>query len=102
MTDSDSSERVQEFSPARYIAPYLLLIIGNAGVEKAPAGDRPVLFWGFTAIAVLGVVSTVVRLQHMWTAHQQRALPAWTRFLGVLLALYGLYVAYCVINGIAE
>jgi len=102
MTESDSSERVQEFSPARFIAPYLLLIIGNAGVEKAPAGERPVLFWVFTAIAALGVVSTVVRLQHMWNAHQHRTLPAWTRFLGVLLALYGLYVAYSVVNGVAE
>jgi hypothetical protein len=102
MIDSGSSERVREFSPAQYIAPYLLLIIGNAGVQKAPVSDRPVLFWVFTAIAALGALSAVVRLRRMWNTHQRRTLPAWTRFLGVLLALYGLYVAYRVINGMAE
>jgi hypothetical protein len=102
MIDSGSPERVREFSPAQYIAPYLLLIIGNAGVQKASVSDRPVLFWVFTAIAVLGALSAVVRLRRMWSTHQRRTLPAWTRFLGVLLALYGLYVAYRVINGMAE
>ncbi|MFH8898482.1 hypothetical protein ACH4HG_19155 [Streptomyces coeruleorubidus] len=90
----------QGFSPAQYIVPYLLLVIGNAGVQKAPASDRPELFWVFTAVAALGDVSAVVRLRRMWDAHQRRALPAWTRFLGVLLALYGLYVAYRVADGI--
>lgn len=102
MIDSGSSERVREFSPAQYIAPYLLLIVGNAGVQKAPVSDRPVLFWVFTAIAALGALSAVVRLRRMWNTHQRRTLPAWTRFLGVLLALYGLYVVYRVINGMAE
>lgn len=102
MTDTGSSERVREFSPAQYIAPYLLLIIGNAGVQNAPMNDRPVLFWVFTAIAALGAVSAVVRLRRMWNTHQRRILPAWTRFLGLLLALYGLYVVYRVINGMAE
>ncbi|GGR59361.1 hypothetical protein [Streptomyces griseomycini] len=102
MTDTGSSERVREFSPAQYIAPYLLLIIGNAGVQNAPISDRPVLFWVFTAIAALGAVSAVVRLRRMWNTHQRQTLPAWTRFLGLLLALYGLYVVYCVINGMAE
>ncbi|CAL9672350.1 hypothetical protein SUDANB176_07495 (plasmid) [Streptomyces sp. enrichment culture] len=101
MIDSGSPERVREFSPAQYIAPYLLLIIGNAGVQNAPASDRPVLFWVFTAIAALGTVSAVVRLRRMWNTHQRRALPAWTRFLGLLLALYGLYVVYCVVTGMA-
>ncbi|MYS88988.1 MULTISPECIES: hypothetical protein [Streptomyces] len=99
MIDSSSSERVREFSPAQYIAPYLLLIIGNAGVQNAPTSDRPVLFWVFTAIAALGAVSAVVRLKRMWNTHQRRTLPAWTRFLGLLLTLYGLYVAYCIIDG---
>ncbi|MFK4071864.1 hypothetical protein [Streptomyces sp. NPDC029674] len=102
MTDSRSSESVREFSPAQYIAPYLLLITGNAGVQNAPANDRPVLFWVFTAIATLGAVSAVVRLRRMWNTHQRRALPSWTRFLGLLLALYGVYVVYRVINGMAE
>ncbi|MGA5206341.1 hypothetical protein [Streptomyces variegatus] len=101
MIDSGSSETVREFNPAQYIAPYLLLIIGNAGVQRAPANDRPVLFWVFTAITALGAVSAVVRLRRMWHTHQRRTLPAWTRFLGALLALYGLYVAYCVIDGMA-
>jgi hypothetical protein len=55
----------------------------------------------FTAITALGAVSAVVRLRRMWHTHQRRTLPAWTRFLGALLALYGLYVAYCVIDGMA-
>ncbi|MFD6172617.1 hypothetical protein [Streptomyces coeruleorubidus] len=101
MIETSSSERLREFGPAQYIAPYLLLVIGNAGVQKAPASDRPVLFWVFTAIAALGAVSAVVRLRRMGDAHRRRALPAWTRFLGVLLALYGLYVASCVAVGIA-
>lgn len=101
MIDSGNSETVREFSPAQYIAPYLLLIIGNAGVQEAPADDRPGLFWVFTAIAALGAVSAVVRLRRMWNTHQRRTLPAWTRFLGALLAVYGLYVVYRVIDGMA-
>ncbi|MGW0537922.1 hypothetical protein [Streptomyces sp. NPDC003032] len=46
----------------------------------------------------LGAVSAVVRLRRMWNTHQRRALPAWTRFLGLLLALYEVYVLYCVSN----
>jgi hypothetical protein len=68
---------------------------------RAPTSDRPVLFWMFTVIAALGAAFTVLRLRRMWNTHQRRSLPAWTRFLGVLLALYGLYVAYCVADGIA-
>ncbi|MGC2997241.1 hypothetical protein ACPF8X_02240 [Streptomyces sp. G35A] len=102
MIESGRSETVREFSPAQYIAPYLLLVIGNAGVQNAPMNDRPVLFWVFTAIAALGTVSAVVRLRRMWNTHQRRTLPPWTRFLGLLLALYGLYVVYCVINGMTE
>lgn len=102
MTDSGNSESVREFNPAQYIAPYLLLVIGNAGVQKAPMSDRPVLFWAFTAIAALGTVSAVVRVRRMWNTHQRRTLPMWTRFLGLLLALYGLYVVYCVINGMPD
>ncbi|MGC2997890.1 hypothetical protein ACPF8X_05650 [Streptomyces sp. G35A] len=102
MTDSGSSERVREFNPAQYIAPYLLLVIGNAGVQNAPVSERPVLFRVFTAIAALGTVSAVVRLRRMWNTRRRRTLPAWTRFLGLLLALYGLYVVYCVINGMTE
>ncbi|MFI6857009.1 hypothetical protein [Streptomyces sp. NPDC050416] len=101
MIESGSSERLRGFNPAQYIAPYLLLITGNAGVQKAPASERPVLFWVFMAIAALGAVLTVLQLRRMWNTHRHRALPAWTRFLGVLLALYGLYVAYCVVEGFA-
>lgn len=101
MIESGRSETAREFSPAQYIPPYLLLIIGNAGVQKATANDRPVLFWVFTAIAALGTVSAVVRLQRMWNTHQRRTLPAWTRFLGALLAVYGLYVVYRVVDGMA-
>ncbi|MCT7351246.1 hypothetical protein N4P33_03555 [Streptomyces sp. 15-116A] len=100
MTETGSPEQVREFSPAQYVAPYLLLIIGNAGVQNAPAGERPVLFCLFTAIAALGVLSAVVRLKRMWNTHRRRILPTWTRFLGLLLALYGLYVVYRVIGGI--
>ena len=35
----------------------------------------------------------------MVNAHHRRALPGSTRVLGALLALYGLYVAYCVADG---
>lgn len=35
----------------------------------------------------------------MVNAHHRRALPGWTRFLGALLVMYGLYVAYCVADG---
>jgi hypothetical protein len=101
MIESGSFEKLRDFSPVQYIAPYLLLITGNAGVQKAPASERPMLFWMFTAIAALGAVLTVLRLRRMWNRHQRRALTAWTRFLGLLLALYGLYVAYCVADGIA-
>ncbi|WP_307175864.1 hypothetical protein [Streptomyces africanus] len=60
------------------------------------------LFWVFTAIAALGAVLTVLRLRRMWNTHRRRrTLPSWTRFLGVLLAVYGLYVAYCVADGFA-
>ncbi|MEU6681587.1 hypothetical protein [Streptomyces sp. NPDC046832] len=100
MTGTGSPEQVREFSPAQYIAPYLLLIIGNAGLQKAPLSERPVLFWTFTAVAALGALSAVVRLKRMWDTHRRRTLPAWTRFLGLLLSLYGLYVAYRVIAGI--
>jgi hypothetical protein len=101
MIDSGSSETVREFSPAQYIAPYLLLIIGNAGVQNTMVNDRPAVFWVFTAIAALGTVSAVVRLQRMGSTHKRRTLPAWTRFLGALLAVYGLYVVYRVIDGMA-
>lgn len=102
MTRTARHEQVREFSPAQYIAPYLLLVIGNAGVHKAPPSERPVLFWVFTAVAALGALSTVVRLKRMWRTHQRRTLPAWTHFLGLLLALFGLYVAWCVIDGITR
>lgn len=101
MTDTGSPETVREFTPAQFIAPYLLLVIGNAGVQNASVNDRPVLFWVFAAIAALGTVSAVVRLRRMRSTHQRKALPAWTQFLGVLLALYGLYVAYRVIDSMA-
>ncbi|GAB2866080.1 hypothetical protein GCM10027074_36940 [Streptomyces deserti] len=99
MIDSGSPERIREFSPAQYIAPYLLLVIANAGVRKVSADDRPVLLWVFAAITALGVASTVVRLRRMWNTHQRHPLPGWTRFLGALLALYGLYVVYCLFDG---
>lgn len=100
MTRTGSPEQVREFSPAQYIAPYLLLIIGNAGTRNAPLSERPVLFWVFTATAALGALSAVIRLKRMWITHQRRSLPAWTRFLGLLLALYVLFVAYRVTEGI--
>lgn len=103
MIDSRTPEQVRgSFSLTQYIAPYLILIIANAGVQKAPAYERPVLFWVFAAIGALGAVSTVVRLRRMWHTHQRHPLPGWTRFLGAVLGLYGLYVAYCVIDGVAK
>ncbi|QDQ15953.1 hypothetical protein [Streptomyces spectabilis] len=101
MIDSSRPERIREFSPAQYIAPYLLLTVGGAGVQKAPVSDRPVLFWIFTAIVALGALSAAVRLKRMWTTHQRRHLPAWTGLLGLFLALYGLCIAYYVIDHIA-
>ncbi|MFE1444426.1 hypothetical protein [Streptomyces sp. NPDC058739] len=101
MTDS-GSERVREFSLTQYLAPYLLLLIGNAGVQNASERGGSVLFWAFTAIAALGAASAVVRLRGMWKTHQRRSLPTWARFLGLLLALLGLYVVYCVIDGMAD
>ncbi|QWB24203.1 MULTISPECIES: hypothetical protein [Streptomyces] len=94
MTDSNSLERVRKFGPAHYIAPYLLLILANAGARQATADERPVLSWVFVALGVLGGVLTVARLRQMWHTHRRHPLPAWTRGLGVLLAVYGLYVAY--------
>ncbi|MFC5632341.1 hypothetical protein [Streptomyces bullii] len=41
-----------------------------------------------------------MRLRRLWHGHRRRALPAWTWLLGVLLALYGLYVAHRVADGI--
>ncbi|MEW2610329.1 hypothetical protein AB0937_08980 [Streptomyces sp. NPDC047880] len=100
MIDSARPAEPRDFGPARYIAPYLLLVLADAGTAKTPVGDRPVLFGLFTAVAVLGVASATVCLRRMWAAHQLRALPGWTRLLGVLLAAYGLYVTYRVLNGI--
>ncbi|MEV5982893.1 hypothetical protein [Streptomyces sp. NPDC052114] len=101
MSDSSKTEETRDFSPTQYIAPYLLLIIGNAGVQNAPVSDRPLLFWVFAAIAAIGALSAAVRLKRMCTTHRRHRLPAWTRLLGLFLALYGLYVAYCVINRMA-
>ncbi|MER0242320.1 hypothetical protein AAHZ94_09830 [Streptomyces sp. HSW2009] len=101
MTDSAGLKGVREFTATQYVVPYLLLVTGNAGVRNAPVGDRPVLFWVFAAVAVLGAGSTLMRLRRMWATHQHRPLPAWTRFLGLLLALFGAYVGYVVIDGAA-
>ncbi|MFJ2111551.1 hypothetical protein ACIOEX_06470 [Streptomyces sp. NPDC087850] len=74
-------------------------IVGCEGVGRTvPMADRPVLFCVFAAIAALGVVSASVRVRRMWRAHRRRTLPGWTRFLGGLLALYGLYVVYGVVD----
>ena len=100
MTVSGSSERLQEFSPAQYIAPYLLLVVGYAGARNASWGERPVVFCVFAVAAALGVVLAVTRLRCMWNIHQRQTVPAWTRFLGLLLALYGLYVVYSVSDGL--
>ncbi|MFJ9668182.1 hypothetical protein ACIRPP_26800 [Streptomyces sp. NPDC101219] len=101
MSDSSGSKTVQEFRPAQYTAPYLLLIVGRVGSDNAPFHDRPVLFCLFAAVAALGLVLAVGRLRLMWGAHRDGALPAWTRFLGLLLALYGVYVTYRVVTGAA-
>ncbi|MFJ4541015.1 hypothetical protein ACIP39_34405 [Streptomyces tibetensis] len=100
MTDSARPSEPRNFGPARYIAPYLLLVLADAGTAKTSAGDRPVLFGLFAAVAVLGAANTTVCLRRMWATHQHRALPGWTRLLGVLLAAYGLYVTYRVLHGI--
>lgn len=70
-------------------------------MQGAPVSDRPVLFWVFTAIVALGALSAVVRLKRMWTTHQRRHLAAWTRLLGLFLTLYGLCIAYYVIDHMA-
>ncbi|MBB4713343.1 hypothetical protein [Streptomyces luteogriseus] len=98
MIDSARSAEPRDFGPARYIAPYLLLVLADAGTAKASAGDRPVLFGLFAAVAVLGVVSAAVCLRRMWATHQRRAQPGWTRLLGALLAAYGLYVTFRVLH----
>ncbi|MFC8244997.1 hypothetical protein [Streptomyces chartreusis] len=103
MNDSRTPEQVRgAFSPTLYITPYLLLVIANTGLQKAPAYERPVLFCVFAALGALGAVSTGVRLRRMWRAHLRHALPGWTIFLGAVLGLYGLYVAGCFIDGIAK
>ncbi|WP_369211061.1 hypothetical protein [Streptomyces flavofungini] len=102
MVESSAPEHVRDFSPAQYIAPYLLLVVANAGLHRAPADDRPVLFWLFAALAALGAASTVVRLRRMWHTHRRHALPAWTRLLGAALAVYGLYVGYTLIHSMTS
>ncbi|MFG3716322.1 hypothetical protein ACGF8D_00755 [Streptomyces massasporeus] len=100
MTDSPRPSEPREFGPVQYIAPYLLLVLADAGIEEAPAGGRPALFWLFVAVAGLGLVSTVARLRSAWAAHRLLPLAGWTRLLGTLLAAYGLYVAYRVVDGL--
>jgi hypothetical protein len=100
MIESGSPEKLREFTPARYITPFLLLVVADAGARRAPLGERPVLFWVFAAVAVLGAVVTVLRLRRMGGAHRRRPLPGWTRLLGALLAAYGLYVVCRVAGGL--
>ncbi|MFJ7331751.1 hypothetical protein ACIQU3_00665 [Streptomyces sp. NPDC101110] len=100
MIDSARPTEPRDFGPARYIAPYLLLVVADAGTARTSVGDRPVLFGLFVAMAVLGVVSASVCLRRMRAAHRLRALPGWTRLLGVFLGAYGLYVTYRVLHGL--
>ncbi len=64
--------------------------MADAGAQRAPLGERPVLFWVFAAVAVLGVVDTVFGCAAWAGAHRRRPLPGGTRVLGALLAAYGL------------
>lgn len=98
---SAAEENEDAFSLARFIAPYLLLVVANAGAAKAPVDDRPVLFWTFAAVGAMGALATISRLKLMTRTHRLRPLPGWTRFLGGLLAVYCLYVAYQVVDGMA-
>jgi drug/metabolite transporter (DMT)-like permease len=97
-----TARRRPPFSPIQYLAPYLLFIVASAGVQRVSVDHRPALFWAFAAAGALGVLSTIVRLRRMREAHRNRPLPGWTLFLGALLALYGLFVCYCVVDGIAS
>ncbi|GAA1432443.1 hypothetical protein GCM10009601_53390 [Streptomyces thermospinosisporus] len=99
-TDSPEQQEAPGFSPVQYVVPYLSLVTGKAGVQKTSLDERPTLFWVFTAIAALGVLSAVVELRRMHTAHRHSPLPRWTRFLGLLLALFGAYVVSCVGVGV--
>ncbi|MER8224095.1 hypothetical protein ABTZ58_26590 [Streptomyces sp. NPDC094143] len=74
--------------------------MADAGAQRAPLGERPVPFWVFAAVAVLGAVVTVLRLRRMGGAHRRRPLPGWTRLLGALLAAYGLYMVCRVADGV--
>lgn len=60
-------EREKTFSPTQYITPYLFLIIGNPGVCKVAASERPIFFWFCITIAILGVTSALLRVKRMWT-----------------------------------
>ncbi|WP_344004161.1 hypothetical protein [Streptomyces thermocarboxydovorans] len=100
-TDGPEQQEAPGFSPVQYIVPYLSLVTGNAGVQKTSLDERPMLFWVFTAIAALGMLSTVMELRRMHTAHRRSPLPRWTRFSGLLLALFGAYVVRCVGVGIS-
>ncbi|MGX2995867.1 hypothetical protein JNUCC64_16530 [Streptomyces sp. JNUCC 64] len=101
MSESVRSEEVRDaFGPVRLLVPYLLFVVGDAGVRNTAPDDRPVLFWLFEAVVVLAVVVAVTRLRWMTRVHRATALPGWTRSLGVLLALYGLYVLFRAVDGI--
>ncbi|NJP50410.1 cytochrome ubiquinol oxidase subunit I [Streptomyces sp. SBST2-5] len=96
MTHTDTPEQQQEapgFSTAQYIVPCLALVVGDTGVRRTYLAERPLLFWVFTAMVALGVLSAALQLKRLWTVHRRSPLPWWPRFLGLLLALFALYVA---------
>ncbi|QEU92966.1 cell envelope integrity protein CreD [Streptomyces kanamyceticus] len=102
-TSPAAVDRDSEFNRLRYLVPYILFVIANAGTSRASLSERPIAFWIFAACAVLGVLTTAGCLKSMRNSLGSRSdgqhRPAfWLDFWGILLVLYGLYVILSVLN----